>query len=246
MTNARGLDDRLADRCNSRLSVSPGRSAGGTAVAERGCSGGQSVQFPQQAASSVVRRSAIVVDVPAMGFAWVGPSAERLTAPQPVERKGWFGQRKPRIEPPLAEENVLRNEFFEVRFDPHTGAHSDDLRLPQPRSSAGPADRPAAAPGGQRRAGRRRQLLDHGGRRIGGDLGRAGAGRNGLPRPADGPRGPPRGRVPADDAGVARQPHHRDCRSNWTSIASRAPIRGIRTTRPASPGKTRRPPCIAA
>jgi alpha-mannosidase len=73
-----------------------------------------------------------------MGFAWFAPGTENQPQQQPVERKGWFGRGKAKVDPPLAEENVLRNEFFEARFDPCTGAirtisdyHSRDPRLAQ-------------------------------------------------------------------------------------------------------------------
>lgn len=60
------------------------------------------------------------LEIPAMGFCWIDPDAS--ASPVPVEHKGWFGRRKPRETPPLAEEHLLRNEFFEIRFDPATGA----------------------------------------------------------------------------------------------------------------------------
>ncbi len=65
-----------------------------------------------------------VVDVPAMGFAWVGPGPNDPAEPdKPAKaRKPWW--RKQREEPPMTEENVLRNEFAEVTLDPHTGALS--------------------------------------------------------------------------------------------------------------------------
>jgi alpha-mannosidase len=55
---------------------------------------------------------------PAMGFSWYGSRDEE---PAVIEKRGWFG-RKTTIAPPMAEEGVLRNEFFEVRFDLPTGA----------------------------------------------------------------------------------------------------------------------------
>lgn len=65
----------------------------------------------------------VVVDVPAMGFAWVGPGPETAPVVEPAQRKGWKRKRnKPKDDPPLAEENLLRNEFFEVALDPPTGA----------------------------------------------------------------------------------------------------------------------------
>ena len=57
-----------------------------------------------------------------MGFAWIDPDAPEPSLP--AEPKGWFGlgHRKPKEPLPLADENVLRNEFCEIRLDPHTGA----------------------------------------------------------------------------------------------------------------------------
>ena len=143
-----GLDEQLADfaeraACRLRTQIT-----GATSSTQRGClivnpcELPATVRDPARVRSFGIRR-ARVDDVPAMGFAWVGAPAERVT-PRPAGRgaeRDWFGLRpaqpakKP---PPLAEENVLRNEFFEVHFDPHTGAirsisdyHSRDPRLAQ-------------------------------------------------------------------------------------------------------------------
>ena len=207
--------------------------------------GGQSVEFLATGAAFIPHPSSLIphsLDVPAMGFAWVGP--ERRTRRRRPNGRAGLAERKPTEPPPLAEDERAAQRVLRGPLRSAHRRHSLDLRLPQPRSPAGPADRPAAAP--RRRAGGRRQLLDHGGRRNRRHFGRTGAGRDRLPRPADGPRRPPRGRIPADDPRVARQPRHRDSRSSWTSTASPAPIRGIRTTPPASPGKTRRPASTAA
>ncbi|MCC6124095.1 MAG: hypothetical protein IT426_03975 [Pirellulales bacterium] len=54
---------------------------------------------------------AAVVDLPSMGFVWIGSGGEDS------------GEKaKPKAEPPLADEHRLRNEFFEIKFDPSTGA----------------------------------------------------------------------------------------------------------------------------
>ncbi|MCE5268917.1 MAG: hypothetical protein LLG00_13650, partial [Planctomycetaceae bacterium] len=97
--------------------------------------------------------AASVVDVPAMGFAWQSDQPEPL-APPAAARRSWFFRRA-KATPPLAESNVLRNEFCEIHFDPQTGAirsisdyHSRDprlaqqiaLRLPDGRASAGEAE----------------------------------------------------------------------------------------------------------
>jgi len=75
---------------------------------------------------SFVRSCGQAIDVPAMGFAWCDPAklsgdAEEDRADQRRPKAFWC--RKPRRgPPPLAEENVLRNEFFEATIDPATGA----------------------------------------------------------------------------------------------------------------------------
>ena len=78
---------------------------------------------------------AAVVDLPGMGFAWIGASAEKQSSSGSGERKGWLFGKKHKIPPPLAEENTIRNEFFEVTFDPHTGAIRaiSDYRSRHPR-----------------------------------------------------------------------------------------------------------------
>ena len=66
--------------------------------------------------------AAAVVDVPAMGFAWIAPGPEQ---PPPAETKsrGWlFRRTSPAVqEPPMVEEDTLQNEFFQVRMDQQTG-----------------------------------------------------------------------------------------------------------------------------
>ncbi|MBN2295811.1 MAG: hypothetical protein JXM70_25495 [Pirellulales bacterium] len=70
-------------------------------------------------------------ETPAMGFAWIDESGEvdvslkqtRQASPQPKPKKiSLFKRNKKTVEPPLAEENILRNEHFEVTFDTATGA----------------------------------------------------------------------------------------------------------------------------
>jgi alpha-mannosidase len=63
-----------------------------------------------------------VVDMPGMGFAWIGPSSEKQSSPQSAEKKAWPFAKKHKTAPPMAEENTLRNEFFQAIIDPHTGA----------------------------------------------------------------------------------------------------------------------------
>jgi alpha-mannosidase len=63
---------------------------------------------PVYSASADRASKYVVVDVPPMGFAWVTPAA---TPPK--------SKKDPQV---LAEECLLRNEFFEARVDPVTGA----------------------------------------------------------------------------------------------------------------------------
>jgi alpha-mannosidase len=132
------LDDRLARSLDEPL-LHFGRAVIGTAdAARRGCLVVNPWSFSQQAgvpASSFLHH-AWSGNAPAMGFAWIDSAAE--PPPAAIERKGWFGKQKPQALPPLAEENVLRNEFFEIHFDPRTGGlrtisdyHSRDPRLAQ-------------------------------------------------------------------------------------------------------------------
>ena len=136
-----GLDDRLA----GRLEVALGRLAAAlprqdrppktgyllanpSSFARRVCLDVSNLDSPPDASAPVERvgdwggRNHAVVEVPPMGFAWIGagtqapPQAEKL--PEPKRRKKKKGQ----TPPPMAEENRLRNEFFEVLFDPTTGA----------------------------------------------------------------------------------------------------------------------------
>jgi len=57
----------------------------------------------------------LLVDVPAMGFAWVGPAPGEPSAAGPKK------QRKKEELPPLAQGNVLKNEHIEVTISPVTG-----------------------------------------------------------------------------------------------------------------------------
>jgi len=81
------------------------------------------VEGPIRAAAESGGRKQVVVDVPAMGFAWIGAGSggpgppEKPKAERKRKRRG-----KRRDDLPMAEENVLRNEYFEVTIDPITGA----------------------------------------------------------------------------------------------------------------------------
>ncbi len=83
-------------------------------------------------------RKTAIVSVPGMGFAWIDPdmpaSAEAPSVAK--KRQRWLGAKKESEVPPMAEETTLRNDFFEVKVDPETGAlrsvhdyHTRDNRL---------------------------------------------------------------------------------------------------------------------
>ena len=80
---------------------------------------------PVWASSETDGKKLAIVDVPPMGFAWIGGGAKTLgsEAEQPQDSGKTARRRKKKKEDlPLAEENVLRNDFFEVKLDPITGA----------------------------------------------------------------------------------------------------------------------------
>ena len=79
------------------------------------------VEGPIRAAGESAGQKQVVVEVPAMGFAWVGPGTAESAVPEGPKR-GKRRRKKAPAEPPMAEENVLRNEHFEVTIDPTTGA----------------------------------------------------------------------------------------------------------------------------
>jgi len=73
---------------------------------------------PVRAAGESSGRKQAVVEVPALGFAWVGPG--QGASPAPPKSRWW--KRKKSEEPPLAEGNVVRNDHFEATIHPITGA----------------------------------------------------------------------------------------------------------------------------
>ncbi|MFH1922580.1 MAG: hypothetical protein ABIP48_22180, partial [Planctomycetota bacterium] len=78
---------------------------------------------PIRAAGESAGQKQVVVDVPGMGFAWVGAGSAGQTPPEKGKReRGRLRRSKKPEERPMAEENVLRNEYFEVTLDPITGA----------------------------------------------------------------------------------------------------------------------------
>jgi len=61
----------------------------------------------------------VVAEVPGMGFAWV--SAGDANAPATAPRRGWFFRRRTTTSHPVAVENILENEFFQVVVDRRFG-----------------------------------------------------------------------------------------------------------------------------
>lgn len=85
------------------------------------------VAGPVRAVHESATSTEVLVETPAMGFAWVGAgSGEPQT---PIRRQP---AKKAKEDPPLVEEHLLRNEFFELRISPATGAiqaiHEYELR----------------------------------------------------------------------------------------------------------------------
>jgi alpha-mannosidase len=75
---------------------------------------------PVVAAGETRKGKQAMVEVPAMGFAWVG--AAEASEPAAATRRGWFFRRKQSDSPPLAAENILQNEFFHVVIDRTAGS----------------------------------------------------------------------------------------------------------------------------
>ncbi|MEN6557074.1 MAG: hypothetical protein ABFC54_02725 [Thermoguttaceae bacterium] len=113
------LDQQLEhgrDRASAALAAAI---TGSTASTERGSLVTNPWSFSQQeivppSASSVPTS----IEVPGLGFCFVPAGVEPL--PPVAARRKWFGLSKT-SPPTLAEEDVLRNEFFEIRFDRATG-----------------------------------------------------------------------------------------------------------------------------
>ncbi len=95
------------------------------------------LRVPPEIAEPVLAadESGAVVDMPGLGFAWIGCGEKNQFPPQSGKKKGWLFVKKRETSSPLAEDNILRNEFFEVIFDPHSGGIRaiSDYRSRHPR-----------------------------------------------------------------------------------------------------------------
>ncbi len=65
------------------------------------------------------RGADVVAEIPGMGFAWVAAGA--ADAPTTAPQRGWFFRRRPATTNPVAAENILENEFFQVVVDRRFG-----------------------------------------------------------------------------------------------------------------------------
>jgi alpha-mannosidase len=116
-------------------------------VEAAGLGGLPTVGAPVRAVAPLDRGCQVAVDVPAMGFAWVDPGAGQPAPPRPRRRwlQNLWSRKKPQ-QPPMAAKllvrdqpvYVLRNEHFEARINPATGAiralhdyYSRGIRLAQ-------------------------------------------------------------------------------------------------------------------
>lgn len=128
------LDADLATAIDKRLAGFASSLTGVASSSKRGPLVVNPLSVPQQACVSAPNPASC--SVPALGFRWI--DADNAASPAPIERKSWFGRTKTKQAPPLAEANLLRNEFCEIHFDPATGAirsisdyHSRHVRLAQ-------------------------------------------------------------------------------------------------------------------
>ncbi len=114
------LDVQLSTALNNAMVRFSESLIGSASTTETGCLVANPLSFSRR--MCVETPNPAVIDVPAMGFAWVGPK-QLPDVPSETRR---FRKNKSKDEPPLAqrrdEETVLRNEFFEIVVDPHTGA----------------------------------------------------------------------------------------------------------------------------
>jgi alpha-mannosidase len=74
------------------------------------------VALPVVAAAEAEGHRQVLLEVPAMGFAWVGAPTQGTTGEKPKAAS------KAKEEPPLVGENVLRNEYLQAQVSPTTGA----------------------------------------------------------------------------------------------------------------------------
>lgn len=157
---ASGLAERVRHRLDQTIAQLASRLGMQPAGNEPGCLIFNAHSFAQRqlidlpapvqtgAASAESKPRQALIEVPGMGFSWVGTDAEGLLPLQPVAAKKRFWRKQE--EPPMIEENLLRNDFFEATIDPATGslrslhdyrtrgnrlAQQIALRIPQPNRS---------------------------------------------------------------------------------------------------------------
>lgn len=74
-----------------------------------------------RASGTYAGRKVLVVHIPAMGFTWVGSQVQAVANTATKASVGWHWPRPKRRPASMVEEDSLRNEFLEVRFNPTTG-----------------------------------------------------------------------------------------------------------------------------
>ncbi len=116
------IDDQIERQLHDAIERFAQAIAGSASTADRGTLFINPCGFSEQTRDAPGKKTprAATVDVPGMGFSWVGNAVEPPADPAP--RRGWFGRGRRQSSRPPADEYVLRNEFFEVQFDPQTGA----------------------------------------------------------------------------------------------------------------------------
>lgn len=120
------LDERIGRLLDEPLEDFARLIGGGSDSTERGTLAVNPCCFQQRSQGE---------EVPSLGFAWTSTQTDAAANVEQPRRRGLFRRKQT---PPLAEPNVLRNEFFEIKFDPATGAirsvsdyHHRDPRLAQ-------------------------------------------------------------------------------------------------------------------
>lgn len=104
---ARMLQTRAADRTPGLMVLNPCSFARRVVVEAVGVQGSIPIEGPVKACQLEGESAKLVVEVPALGFAWV-PRSGPAVPPSPARMK-------------LADERCVRNEFFEAEVDPQTG-----------------------------------------------------------------------------------------------------------------------------
>ena len=116
------LDAKLAERLDELTKLFSSAIVGKSNTGEAGKQASLLVNPISTTQVVPVSGDASCQKVSGFGFTWTGEEVSREES-KPEPKRSFFQRfKKPVEEPPLAEANVLRNEFFEVTLDPVTGA----------------------------------------------------------------------------------------------------------------------------